>query len=239
MSIPGESPWTGKCQHCPARYATRWELEEHERGCARRPTVPSNAAVEALAESLAGRGGYLDDYRECRENAARDKIRGHYTIFVADALGLLAALRRRGYTLTPIVPNAGAGEGAGRAEASQVVYRDAGDFQGSLEALRAAGCAVVAEWPIPEPTEAAEAGVAENTGIATSDTERACSASAGGSGLRGNSADVDETPEQERARRDADHERQSALIQSYSTPESVERLRQAMRKVGMFKGGAP
>lgn len=50
---------------------------------------------------------------------------------------------------------AGAGEGAGRAEASQVVYRDAGDFQTSLEALRTAGWTIVApidpNAAIPEP----------------------------------------------------------------------------------------
>lgn len=136
MTRPGESPWTGQCRHCPARYVTRWELEEHERGCAERPSVSSHAAVEALAEAWASVDGFLDGFLRSKADPACDDREGYYLGYIAEALELERRLHASGYTLTPIVPNA-------------------------------------------EPTEAAEGGVAENTGIATQDTERACSASVG------------------------------------------------------------
>jgi hypothetical protein len=40
-----------QCRYCPARYSTKWELEEHEKMCdkkATRPLQPSEKVLESL-----------------------------------------------------------------------------------------------------------------------------------------------------------------------------------------------
>lgn len=143
------SDWTGKCSHCPRRFVTRWELEEHERRCTGHAAV---TPTEALAEAEAGVDGRLMDFHReedfHRENGvSHSHSTGTYLGYMAKARLLIRRLQSLDYTVVPV---AGAGEGAGKLQADWAAELDAKNADAlTAEAIPAAKVGQVWVSPLP------------------------------------------------------------------------------------------
>lgn len=62
------------------------------------------ALVEALAEAWASIDGKAEKFLACKADRAAENNMGHYGGYVAEARELIRRLERRGYTVTPKVP---------------------------------------------------------------------------------------------------------------------------------------